>query len=136
MPIVNLLLGRWDVKLSFGGHIGDILTFTKHPALIQWALDHGADPNKNRDGGLYYPLERTVSGHDLDCAKVLISGGAHVKNAYALVIAARKGFNPLSSALKAGAVPRDPVARSGKGGTFGGGSSSVGSWFGCDFDGY
>ncbi|KAG6836357.1 hypothetical protein H0H93_008858 [Arthromyces matolae] len=91
--------GRWDVKLRFGGHIGDILTLTKHPAVIQWALDHGADPNKNRDGGLYYPLERAVSGHDLECAKVLISGGAHVKGTYALLIAARKGSTAIISLL-------------------------------------
>ncbi|KAG6836356.1 hypothetical protein H0H93_008857 [Arthromyces matolae] len=92
--------GRWDVKLRFGSHIGDILTFScNDPVVIKWALDHGADPNKNRDGGLYYPLERAVSCNDLECAKLLISAGARVKGSYALVIAAQKGFTAMINLL-------------------------------------
>ncbi|KAG6836362.1 hypothetical protein H0H93_008863 [Arthromyces matolae] len=91
--------GRWDVRLRFGGHLGDILTFTKRPAVIEWALHHGADPNKNRDGVLYYPLERAVSANRIDCAKVLIAGGAHVKGTYALIDAAQAGSTSMISLL-------------------------------------
>ncbi|KAG6836358.1 hypothetical protein H0H93_008859 [Arthromyces matolae] len=91
--------GRWDVKLRFGGHTGDILTFTGYPVVIKWALDHGADPNKNHDGLYYSALERAVSRNNLENAKLLISGGAHVKGSYALVIAARKGLTAMISLL-------------------------------------
>ncbi|KAG6849023.1 hypothetical protein H0H93_011936 [Arthromyces matolae] len=93
--------GRWDVKLRFGGHIGDILTFTKYPVVIQWALDHGADPNKNRDGLYYSPLECAVSRNSLENAKLLISGGARVKGSHALVIAAQSGLTAMISLLLA-----------------------------------
>ncbi|KAG6834166.1 hypothetical protein H0H93_011469 [Arthromyces matolae] len=91
--------GLWDIKLRFGSHLGDILTSTGHASVIKWALDHGADPNKNRDGGYYYPLESAVSGNDLESAKLLISAGAHVKGTYALTIAAKKGLIAIISLL-------------------------------------
>ncbi|KAG6849025.1 hypothetical protein H0H93_011938 [Arthromyces matolae] len=91
--------GRWDVRLRFGGHLGDILALTNRTAVLEWALHHGADPNKNRDGVLYYPLERAVTANNIECAKILIAGGAYVKGTYALIDAAQAGSTSMINLL-------------------------------------
>ncbi|KAG6899899.1 hypothetical protein C0995_004753 [Termitomyces sp. Mi166 len=82
----------WDINTSFS-HMGDlvIMSLSSPPPVLNWVLDHGADPNLHRDGMSHSALERAALRNYPEHAKILIAKGANVNNTNALKIAAYKG---------------------------------------------
>ncbi|KAG6852937.1 hypothetical protein C0991_008009 [Blastosporella zonata] len=81
------------------GHIGDILILSlRSPAVLTWALAHGADPNANRSG-MRSALDLAVINGSTETVEALIAAGAHIKNTNALKVAAYYGRNEMIELL-------------------------------------
>ncbi|KAG6844428.1 hypothetical protein H0H87_007030 [Tephrocybe sp. NHM501043] len=83
------------------GHIGDILILAlRSPAVLAWALAHGADPNANRSG-MRSTLDLAVINAPTEAVDALIAAGARINNTNALKVAAYYGRNEMIELLLA-----------------------------------
>ncbi|KAI1475635.1 ankyrin [Daldinia eschscholtzii] len=92
--IDDLIQKGYDINLSLG-HIGDVLSLAagsdKLP-LVEYLLNHGADPNANLRGETYSALELAIiTNASLSIVSMLIDRGAAVKQRSAALFAARGG---------------------------------------------
>ncbi|KAI0856554.1 ankyrin [Xylaria cubensis] len=103
----RLLERKWDVNSNYG-HIGDALCMavgaSKAP-LVQFLLDHGADPNANLRGETYTPLELSaVVDADLEIMALLLKHGAVFRGRSVMLLAACAGrVDMLDMLVSAGA---------------------------------
>ncbi|KAK6949193.1 hypothetical protein Daesc_009267 [Daldinia eschscholtzii] len=92
--IDDLIQKGYDINLSLG-HVGDILSLAvgsdKLP-LVEYLLNHGADPNANLRGETYSALELAIiTNASLSIISMLIDRGAAVKQRSAALFAAQGG---------------------------------------------
>ncbi|KAI0853420.1 ankyrin [Daldinia vernicosa] len=92
--IDSIIQGGYDINYSVG-HIGGILGFAvgsdKLP-LVEYLLNHGADPNANLYRDTYSALELAVTSNaSLSIVSLLIDRGAAVEQCSAALLAARGG---------------------------------------------
>ncbi|KAG6890174.1 hypothetical protein C0995_010878 [Termitomyces sp. Mi166 len=81
------------------GHIGDILILSLNsPAVVSWALAHGANPNLHRSNSRSV-LDLAVINASINTAEALIVAGARIKNTNALKVAAYYGRLPMIELL-------------------------------------
>ncbi|KAK6858395.1 ankyrin repeat protein [Apiospora arundinis] len=90
----QLLEQGWDINENYG-HPGDALVMAVGPdglPLVEFLLDHGADPNRNLWGMTHSPLElAAVADVQLGIFSALLNHGAEVQNRSVLLNAASKG---------------------------------------------
>ncbi|KAG5634703.1 hypothetical protein H0H81_001050 [Sphagnurus paluster] len=95
--------GGFDINDNLG-HMGDLLFLSvRHLPVLEWALNHGADPNRSRSG-MRTALDSAVMCGSADAVRLLLQHGARLHNTNALKVAAYYGqTSMIELLLEAGA---------------------------------